>query len=156
MRNLKVLSLSIVLAVSVSCGARIPVIQTPATPISQAQQLQLSTVKSLATLAELNKAATATAINLNRSKILTDEQTRQILSYNAIVSSAVRTAFSVMDNTKDDRQKSAAVLALLKQLQLPSNVQSILDTPGSDMAMASLISITKSMITIVEGLQGAR
>ena len=61
-----------------------------------------------------------------------------------------------MDATKDDRQKSAAVLALLKQLQLPSNVQSILDTPGSDMAMASLISITKSMITIVEGLQGAR
>lgn len=156
MRILKVLALSIVLAVFVSCGARIPVIQTPATPISQAQQLQLSTVKSLATLAELNKAATATAINLNRNKILTDDQTRQMLSYNSIVATAIRTAFSVMDNTKDDRQKSVAVLALLKQLQLPANVQSILDTPGSDMAMASLISITKSMITIVEGLQGAR
>lgn len=153
---LRVILLSIVLIATTSCGARIPgVAKTPAAPMTQSQQLQLSTAKSLATIAELNKAATATAINLNRQKILTDEQTRQILNYNSIVANAVRTAFTIMDQTKDDHQKSVAVLALLKQLQLPSNVESIIDAPGADMAVASLVSIIRSMLVIVNGLQGS-
>lgn len=110
--------------------------------------------QGIAILAELNKSATATVINLNKMGKISDENTADVLGYTELVAQSCRSAALVIqDKTKSDIAKMKVVLALTQQASPPASLISKLNLGSGD--MLSLSSIFNSMSLVLKTITSA-
>jgi hypothetical protein len=62
----------------------------------------------------------------------------------------------VQQGTSSDADKATAVLALLKQIKLPADVQTFVNAPGANAQVASLITLLNATISGISALIGGK
>lgn len=169
MKHCRLIVVALILGLGLSCSPKATTTGVPGAPSSatSAQTIQFRLTKAIAIIAESNKAATQATIALNRQKLIADPLTKEILNYNAQVSTAARAALTIIDSPDGFggetpaslREKATAVVALMRKLALPDNVKRFIDSGASDTAITGAIAALTSVqlaITLVTTFQGGQ
>lgn len=108
--------------------------------------------QSLAILVEANKAATETAIQLNKTAVIGDATTAQVLSYTAAVAQASKASLAVLDGSATAAQKTAQIQAAFGQVTASASIQDYLSAHKNDAAAIALVTAIQAVETLVESL----
>lgn len=98
------------------------------------------------TLAELNKAATAGVIGLQKSGVLTVAQALVITDYTLKVATASKSVATIQQNPGDWLVMSKQIQNILGQLPLPANVSGLISGPQA----AQVLSIFTSLQVYIQ------
>ncbi len=108
--------------------------------------------QSVAVLVEANKAATETAIQLNKTAVINDSTTAQILSYTASVAQASKTALMILDGTATAEQKTAQIQAAFAQVTASAGIQVYLTAHQNDPSAKAAVAAIQAVELLVESL----
>lgn len=109
------------------------------------QSAQYRVQQGLAIVADANKACIQVAISLNKSGLLTDSLTKEILNYNAGVANFAKSATLVMQSSLTGPQKAAAIKALVDALPLPDAVKGFIDGVRPEAVAGAVAAISAVM-----------
>ncbi len=108
--------------------------------------------QSLAILVEANKAATETAIQLNKTAVMDDATTALILSYTASVAQASKASLVILDGNATAAQKSAQIQATFAQITASAGIQRYLDAHQNDPGAKAVVTALQTVELLIEGL----
>ena len=107
--------------------------------LTPGQQATVNLYATVNTIAASNKAVVDTTINLNKAGTLGDDVARSILEYCQKVSAADRAALTVLDSAQTPEQKTAAVFAALRSLDLPEPIKQFVNSNPAAQTVAGLV-----------------
>jgi hypothetical protein len=108
--------------------------------------------QSLAILIEANKAATETAIQLNKALVIDDSTAAQILGYTVTVAQASKTALVIMNSNATTAQKTAQVQAAFARVTATAAVQQYVSAHQNDSAARAVVAALDAVQMLVESL----
>jgi hypothetical protein len=108
--------------------------------------------QSLAVLVEANKAATATAIQLNQAMVIDDATTAALLSYTGSVAQAVKSALALMDSDMTADQKTAQIQALFARITQATPVKQFLQAHQNEPAANALVAALQTVQLLIENI----
>lgn len=152
-----VLALSLILQASIVTTAVVSMqgcVKMKAPPngggeLPPAPTAQYNLQKGLAALADINKSATQLIIALNKQGSITDDLTREYLKYFALVAQSAKSGTIIMQSNKSNKEKAAAINALMIQLPLPDPMKKFTAAGMTgELVIAAITAITSSQTII--------
>jgi type IV pilus biogenesis protein CpaD/CtpE len=108
--------------------------------------------QSVAILVEANRAATETAIALNKTAVIDDATTAQILGYTSTVARASKIALVILDGTATTAQKTAQIQAVFAQVTASAGIRNYLSAHQNDAAVKAAVAALQAVELLVESL----
>ena len=142
---------------AVLCALLLLVASTPAciknSTLTAPQLASYQANRTIAALAEVNKAVASSAIKLNELKLIQSDLTNEILNYNRDIASAVKASSVILQSGETWAVAAPEVLSLLQGIPFPDKVSAFLRDPGMDQGILELVSvINTTQILITQGI----
>jgi hypothetical protein len=122
------------------------------TTAGQPLPAEFQMTQSLAILIEANKAATETAIQLNKALVIDDGTAAQILGYTVTVAQASKAALAIMDGSATTAEKTAQIQAAFAKVTATAAVQQYLSAHQNDPSARAVVAALSAVQMLVEGL----
>lgn len=124
--------------------------------LTPAQNFRLTSTMSIAVISAVDLQAARLAVDLNAKKVISDDLARAIFAYTDPIAKAVRPAITIQSGSSSDQEKADAVIAILRQAKLPSEVSSFVKSPNASPEVAGLIALLSATITGVQIITGGK